>query len=365
MFLSHHARRNGMSAFPLRVIAHALACAFAVPALANPVGPVVVSGTASLSTAGKNLTVTNTPGAILDWRSFSVGSGESVRFVQQSAASQVLNRVTGSDPSQLLGALSSNGRVFLINPNGIAFGAGSQVNVAALVASTLPLSNADFLAGTLRFREQAGAGKITNQGTIRSINGGQIYLVASAIDNSGILLAPNGDVVLAAGKSVNLVDARNPEIAVEINAPRNQAVNLGQIIARNVSILAGAIQSSGSINADAAVLGDGGRILLRATDTTQVSGSLSARGGSDGGDGGFIDTSAKMVNIAGAHIDASAAKGKGGQWLIDPTDILIDTATAAPIREALDNGTSTTVTTPDGSIRVTGAIEKTLGGMRC
>ena len=115
----------------LSVIAHALALAFATPVMANPLGPVVVNGAASLaqSNGGKTLTVTNTPNAILNWGSFSIGASESVRFAQQSTASQVLNRVVGADPSQILGGLSSNGKVFLINPNGIAFGAGSQVKL--------------------------------------------------------------------------------------------------------------------------------------------------------------------------------------------------------------------------------------------
>jgi filamentous hemagglutinin family protein len=165
----------------LRILVQALAAVFAVPVLANPVGPVVVNGAASVSVVGGAMSITNSPGAILNWQSFSVGAKESVRFNQQSATSQVLNRVTGVDPSQILGVLSSNGRVFLINPNGIAFGAGSQVNVAGLVASSLNLSNADFMAGRLRFQDQPGAGKITNQGTIRTIDGGQIYLVAPSV----------------------------------------------------------------------------------------------------------------------------------------------------------------------------------------
>lgn len=304
--------KNRQQALRWHALAHALATAFAAPAMANPAGPVVVSGSASISGSGKSLTVTNTPGAILNWNSFSIGADESVRFQQQNAASQVLNRVTGADPSKIAGVLSSNGRVFLINPNGIVFAPGSQVNVAGLVASTLNLSNDDFLAGRLRFQEQPGAGKITSQGTIQTVNGGQIYLVAPSVENAGILVAPNGDVILAAGKSVSLVDARNPEIAVEIDAPQNAALNLGQIVARNVSILAGAIRNTGSIDADAAVLGDGGRILLKATDSAQIAGTLTARGGEQGGNGGSIETSAKSVDFSAAKVDASAPKGAGG-----------------------------------------------------
>ena len=96
--------------------------------------------------------IVNTPNAIINWGSFSIGANEITRFLQQSASSAVLNRVAaGLSPSSILGALQSNGRVFLINPNGIVFGAGSQINVGGLVASTMNLSNEDFLAGRMRF----------------------------------------------------------------------------------------------------------------------------------------------------------------------------------------------------------------------
>ena len=121
-------------------------CFSAGPVWANPTKPVVVNGAASFAQNGNLFTVTNSPNAIINWGSFSIGANEITRFVQQNSASAVLNRVTGQDPSSILGALQSNGRVFLLNPNGVVFGAGSQIDVGGLVASTLNLSNADFLA---------------------------------------------------------------------------------------------------------------------------------------------------------------------------------------------------------------------------
>src|SRR5687767_15816638 len=110
-------------------------CAFPpAPASANPTGAQVVSGTATLQQAGNLLQITNNPSAIINWQSFSIAAGEITRFVQQSASSAVLNRVVAQNPSSILGALQSNGRVFLINSSGILFGAGAQVDVAGLVA---------------------------------------------------------------------------------------------------------------------------------------------------------------------------------------------------------------------------------------
>ena len=114
-------------------LALAVALAFAGGVtFANPTGPTVVNGQVTVNPAGNLLNVTNSPNAIIDWQAFSIGAGEITRLTQQSAASAVLNRVVGSggtiDPSVILGALQSNGRVFLINPSGIVFGAGAQID---------------------------------------------------------------------------------------------------------------------------------------------------------------------------------------------------------------------------------------------
>jgi filamentous hemagglutinin family protein len=115
----------------------ALALALALgsaPSWAAPKGAQVVAGQASISSSGKTLTITNSPGTIIQWQGFSIAPDELTRFVQQSPSSSVLNRVVGQDPSSLLGRLQSYGRVFLVKPNGIVFGAGGRVVVGALVA---------------------------------------------------------------------------------------------------------------------------------------------------------------------------------------------------------------------------------------
>ncbi|MBI5430942.1 MAG: hypothetical protein HY938_10880, partial [Nitrosomonadales bacterium] len=75
-------------------VALLLAC-LAQSARANPVDASVISGQASFASSGNTLTVTNTPGTILNWQSFSIGANETTQFIQQSASSAVLNRVTG------------------------------------------------------------------------------------------------------------------------------------------------------------------------------------------------------------------------------------------------------------------------------
>ena len=126
----------------------ALAACFSSVAWANPTGPVVTVGNAAISQSGKTLQITNTPGAVIQWQGFSIAADETTRFVQSSAASTVLNRVVGNMPSSLLGQLQSNGRVYLLNPNGVFIGAGAIIDVAGFAASTLRFTDADFLAGT-------------------------------------------------------------------------------------------------------------------------------------------------------------------------------------------------------------------------
>jgi filamentous hemagglutinin family protein len=130
--------------FRHRLLYVAVASCFSTTiALANPVNPTVVSGGATFATAGSTLTVTNTPNTIVNWQQFGINNGETVRFIQQSSASSILNRVTGGDMSRILGTLQSNGKVFLVNPNGIVMGQGSVIDVAGLVASSLNMTDAD------------------------------------------------------------------------------------------------------------------------------------------------------------------------------------------------------------------------------
>ena len=200
-------------------LALALVGAMAMPAtvLAQnlPVGGSVVNGTASVSTTGPQMTVTQTTkGAIIDWGSFSIGSGYGVTFDQQFGASSVtLNRVVGFGygvtPSSIDGTLTANGSVFLINPAGITFGSGAVVNVGGLVASTLDLANADFLTGLSEGHyvftaSGPDAGAIYNYAPITAADGGTVALIGSYILNAGTIRANYGSVGFGAAENVTL-----------------------------------------------------------------------------------------------------------------------------------------------------------------
>jgi len=282
-------------------------------AVANPLGPQVVNGQAGFTSQGNLLSITNTPGAIINWQSFSINPGEITRFIQQNPNSAVLNRIVGQDPSHILGALQSNGRVFLINPNGILFGQGAQVDVNGLVASTLNISNEDFLKGKLDFKAGDKAGNLKHQGAITTPSGGQVVLIAPNVENSGIITSPKGDVMLAAGHSVQLVDTLNPDLRVVVSAPEHEALNLGQIITQGgkTGIYGALVKQRGVINADSAVVGENGKVVLKASrDTLLEAGSrTSARGA---GKGGEIQVLGERVGLTGdAKADASGQQGGG------------------------------------------------------
>ncbi|NBR30086.1 MAG: filamentous hemagglutinin N-terminal domain-containing protein, partial [Betaproteobacteria bacterium] len=269
-------RKNKQIALQRKLVAVAVAACFAGRfSYANPVGPTVVSGKATISSQGNVLSVINTPGAIINWQQFSIGAAETTRFIQQSAASTVLNRVTGVDPSVILGTLQSNGRVFLINPNGMFFGANARVDVAGLVASTLNITNEDFLAGRMRFAaDRAFAAPVINQGNITAAPGGRVMLIGSAVDNQGVINAPGGEIVLAAGKSVRVAEEGAPRLQVEIAAPEDRPLNLSEVAYGSRGIYAGLVRNSGVITANAVVQTADGRIVLKSSgDVATVAGS--------------------------------------------------------------------------------------------
>lgn len=358
--------------FQLRALCIAVASVFALPqAWANPANPTVTNGSATFNAAGNVLTVTNAPNTIIHWQQFGINANETVRFVQQSAASTVLNRVTGADPSHILGTLQSNGRVFLINPAGIMFGQGAIVDVAGLVASTLNIADSDFLNGRMRFNaDRLNPGSVTNAGQITTPNGGFVYLIAPQIENSGIITTPSGEAILAAGNAVELVDSADPALRVKVSA-QSQDINLSQMMTQSSGDIF-KVLNSGRVSANTAVVGKNGKIVFKsagdiettARSTVEAKGNKEADGGTiiafadghgryrgqfnaSGRNGGFIETSGHTLDVAGANVIAAALSsiGKGGHWLLDPYNYTIDASAATSLVSALDTGTSVTVTT--------------------
>ncbi len=328
----------------LKALMVAVHAAWGTVAWALPQDATVVNGQVVITQpAAGSMRINASNGAIINWRQFSIGAGESTRFIQPSATSAVLNRVVGSEASQLLGQLQSNGQVFLINPNGIVIGAGARIDTNSFIASTLDIADADFLAGKLRFFERGTAGRIDNGGLITAGPGGRIFLIAPDIQNSGILHAPDGQILLAAGRKLEITSMDLDGIRFEIQAPTDSVLNLGQLLAENGAIgaFAGTLRHSGTaqanrlaLDADGGIVlagshnltldagsitrADGARggniVLQSAQGTTRVAGTVSAQGSA--GQGGDIRVLGERVSLqAGATLDASGSLG-GGQILV-------------------------------------------------
>ncbi|MBN9424183.1 MAG: filamentous hemagglutinin N-terminal domain-containing protein, partial [Candidatus Accumulibacter sp.] len=314
--------------------------AFAAPPAANalPTGGQVVAGQASVAQSGSAMTVTQgSDKAILNWQTFDIGSQASVRFIQPSTNAVALNRVLSGEASQIYGKLGANGHVFLVNPAGVVFGAGSKIDVGGLVASTMDITNEDFLAGRLDFRRNGATGGISNHGEITAGDGGLVALLASTVKNEGVLSARLGTVALAAGDRVTLPAGANGhlQLAVEPSTVRTLVENRQMILADGGQVLmtsraadalsAGVVANSGTIRAQTLQEHEGRILLLADMAHGEVRhGGLLDASAPNGGDGGFVETSAATVSLEGQRkVTTLAPLGKTGTWLIDPNDYTI------------------------------------------
>ncbi|MEZ5434208.1 MAG: filamentous hemagglutinin N-terminal domain-containing protein [Verrucomicrobiales bacterium] len=143
------------------------------PLQANPTGGLVVNGSATIGDGlGGHLSINQlTDKAIIHWEDFSISAGELTQFIQPGSGSAVLNRVVTGNPSAIHGALRANGKVMVINPNGILVGATGSIDVGGLVLSTLDVSDADFLGGgDMVFKGNTSAG-VVNYGRVNAVGG--------------------------------------------------------------------------------------------------------------------------------------------------------------------------------------------------
>lgn len=520
----------------------AIFCFSSSISMGNPGGGVVVGGQAAISQAGTTLQVVQTSDrAVINWRDFSIQPNETTRFIQPSASSAVLNRVTSSSPSQLLGSLQANGQVYLMNQNGIFVGQGAVINASSFLATTAEANPSSFMRGEALSMVAASDAGIRNEGTIRA-NGGSIHLLSKHVENIGKLEAPQGTVGLYAGSRFYLEQDTGGPIRVRIDmdpstsgsragigvdqqgiiraarvnleangniyalaiqqsglveatgfitrqdgtvvlsAPGGKILQSGTMLAKNsdgsggqmelrgaeveldlgsiltasgsgvgsgggaitidsegtslvrgqldvssvsgqggrlvvtgqrVGFLEGKMSASGGagggevllggdyqgknaevknaqvtvmgmdaeIVADAMVNGDGGKIILWSDEYTGFYGELFARGGTEGGNGGLVETSSKNNLQAMGLVNASALKGNSGLWLLDPRNVTIASATtggsftggvfvptadsatvsATTIVSTLDGGTDVQITTGStgsqaGNITVTDAV---------
>jgi len=337
--MKHIYQLFGNEQLSIKVLTLALLLFVGVNAYPLPIGGTVSAGAASINGGAGNMIVSqSSANAVINWQGFNIGQGETVQFVQPTGNSIALNRVMGADPSIILGDLTANGKVFLINPNGILFGKDAQINVGGLVASTLSISDSDFMAGNYKF-SGTGNSTILNQGTITSnVDGSYVALLGAKVNNVGTIVARLGTVALASGTDITLDMVGDSLLNVTVNQSTiNALIQNGGLIQADGGLVLLTTQATGSLLQS--VVNNTGVIQAQTIDnhtgtiklladmqsgTVNVGGTLTAQGGENSGDGGFIETSGSHVVIAdSASINTLASNGKTGLWLLDPVNYTI------------------------------------------
>ncbi|WP_420267639.1 filamentous hemagglutinin N-terminal domain-containing protein, partial [Halomonas lysinitropha] len=314
--------------FTLKPLIASMLLAVTGNAWALPVGGEVSAGSVSIGSDATSMDIIQgSQNAAINWQAFDIASGEAVNFAQPNSSAVALNRVLGSDPSAIMGRLTANGRVFLVNPNGVLFGQNASVNVGGLVASTLAISDSDFMAGRYDFAG-AGDGSIVNQGTINA-DGGHVALLGANVSNQGTLQANLGTVALAAGDAITLDVAGDGLLNVAVSEGALDALvqNGGMIQADGGKVLMTAqsagemfqstVNNSGEIRAQS-IENRNGTIMLTGdgqSGTLNLGGSLDVSGADAGETGGSVTATAHHVGLYDAVVDASGDAG-GGSVLI-------------------------------------------------
>ena len=221
-----------------------------------PEGTVGVVGEGSFEITGNEMVITAPDGSVFEHLGFNVAADETVRFVQPSTDSRVLNRILSENAALINGAVEANGRLYFAAPNGLIFGSGAIIQAAQLHAIAGGLSNDDFIQGIERYSHLSG--EVDNQG---SISANDVVLGGRSVTNSGTITTTEGTTVLAAGGSME-VFATDSILGVEIS----QSSTLPDV---SVGDLAGqAVLQSGILEASRALL-SGNRIEQSGTVTAQ------------------------------------------------------------------------------------------------
>ena len=304
-------------------------------AMALPQGGQVAAGAADIAASQAEMAIHQaTQNAVINWNSFNIGAGERVNIYQPNAQAALLNRVLGGNPSEIFGTLSANGRVFLVNPAGVLFAPGAQVDAGSILASTMNITNADFMAGKYAFVGTPTDGKIINRASLIAKNEGTVALLGKDIVNEGVIVAKKGAAVLAAGEAVSLDFNGDGKVSVvPTKAAMEQAVtNKGLVeadgglvfmsAATGDALTRSAVNQEGIVRA-ASLDGAAGAIRMTANDVRLAAGSVTDVSGAAAGTveigGGWQGTGdlahAQNVTVergAALRADAMQAGGAGG-----------------------------------------------------
>ncbi len=292
-----------------------------------PVGGSVAAGIASITTPSASQMNINqgSQNAIINWQGFSVGEGARVDIAQPNANSALLNRVTGSATSSIHGQINANGQVLIVNPNGIQIGPNGVINTQSFGASTLGISDENFLNGNLEFEGSGASALVSNEGQIAVQQGGYAALLGGRVNNAGTIVAPLGSIGLGAGERVTLDFSGDGFLQVALPS----TVEGEEALIENSGVLSA---NGGRVEISAATARNFARHAINLSGVAEAR-SVSGRsgaivlGGGNGGivtiDGGTLDVSADWdtggdITVLGQHadltfatLDASGALGGG------------------------------------------------------
>ena len=283
------------------------------------------------------------------------------------ATSTSINRVVTNTPSLIFGTLGSNGNLVLVNQSGITVGAGAVVDTAGFTASALRMSDADAIAGRLRFGDASStAGNVAVQGSILARSGDVVLLGSNVLAGKDALVqAPNGNTILAAGQQIEITARGMEGISLLVQAPSDAAVNLGTLKGDAVGMFAGTLTHSGSVQANAVSM-VGGRVVLQAVQQAEISGTVSAKG-INSSNGGRIDVAVAHstdaanpgVLIQTGALDASGRTGVGGTVHLSADAMLLSGAISA---DGASGGGQIVVQAQNQALSTVGAVYSASSG---
>ncbi len=312
-----------------------------------PTGASVKSGNITITGTGTNHMVIDqkTHTSIINWKGFSIHSGGRVDFNMPSSSSSSLNRVSGSTSSTISGRLNSNGKVTLINPNGVLITPEGVIKTNSFTASSLDINNQDFLNDNLSFKGNGKSKGVTNNGNISVEAGGNTALIGGYVSNSGSITARLGKITLGAGEKITLdvegsglmniiLSSNQLETVKDIKGRtlKSLVTNNGKLIAdggvvelsastaESLSMGAINLESTSSITATT-VNQTTGRVLIGGSDSNfvNIGGEINASGNLDSYSG---NVTVKGQNIyQGGKISANGKKG--GNVNILSEDVLV------------------------------------------
>ncbi|EHP41406.1 adhesive protein CupB5 [Cupriavidus basilensis OR16] len=314
------------------------------PAFALPTGGNIVSGSGDIQAnlpAGQMSINQHSDKLIVNWNDFSSDPGQRITFNQPTSGSIALNRVIGTKVSEINGKIDANGRVFLVNPNGVLFGKSAQVNVGGLVASTKDLSDKQFIAGDYRFSGQ-GDRTVMNRGTITAADGGSIALLGAQVHNDGVIQAKMGRVALAAGDTFTVNFDGSNLLNLEVTGATANALarNGGLLKADGGQVLMTArasdamlrtvVNNQGVIEANSLRWNAGTITLDGGTEgKTLVGGRLTATALAVPGNAGVVDVKGANVEVnLATQVDTRANNGVNGTWKVSASNVSISKTAA-------------------------------------